>query len=449
MSDEDIAFSGLRGQLDLLQRGGSTSRRLVDLALDRIARLDPQLRAFRVVLGEAARADADAADQARAGGDRRPLLGIPVAVKDDTDVAGVPTCFGTGSAEPPATADAPIVERLRAAGAVVVGKTNLPELALWGFTASQWHGISRNPWDAERTTGGSSGGSAAAVAAGLVPLATGSDGLGSLRIPAAACGLVALKPTRGLIPQRDPGWHGMSEVGLLARNVPDLALGFETLAALLPAVLSSGLRLGWSLSAPIPVRLDPALRDGVQRTVAAAAELGISHREVQVGYGQRSGAAGLVRTWLTGAARDRAGLADPAAVERRTRVLTAVGRRMGWALPWALREGERLQGRVDRLWDDVDVLVLPATATLPPRADALENLGLVRTMWRNAAWGPYTGTFNASGHPALVLPALHTAAGMPVGVQLVGPHGSDALLLALAAALEPRLGVASLRPTLG
>lgn len=448
MNEEDIAYAGLRGQLDLMQRGDLTSRGLVDLLLDRVDRLEPQLHAFRVVLEEAARSDADAADAARAVGDRRPLLGVPVAVKDDTDVAGVPTCFGSGSAEPAALLDAPIVERLRAAGAVIMGKTNLPELALWGITASKWHGVTRNPWDRALTTGGSSGGSAAAVAAGMVPLATGSDGLGSLRIPAAACGLVALKPTRGLIPQRDPGWHGMSEVGLLARDAADLTVGFEQVAALAPQPLPAGLRVGWSLAAPIPVRLAPAVRDGVQRTLAAAQALGFTSREVKVSYGQLSGLASLVRTWMAGAARDRARLVDPTAVERRTARLTAVGSRLGWALPWALRDGERLRSRVDRLWQDIDVLVLPATATLPPQADAIDGVGLLRTMWRNAGWGPYTGAFNASGHPALVLPALRTPAGLPVGVQLVGPHGSDALLLALALALEPGLGIAGARPTL-
>lgn len=449
MTEDDIAFAGLRGQLDLLERGAHTSRALVDLALARIERLDPQLGAFRVVLAEQARADADAADAARRAGDRRPLLGVPIAVKDDTDVAGVPTLLGTGSPEPAAAADAPIVERARRAGAVVVGKTNLPELALWGLTASRWHGVTRNPWAPERTPGGSSGGSAAAVAAGLVPLATGSDGLGSLRIPAAACGLVALKPTRGLIPQVNPGWHGMSEVGLLARDAADLTLGLEHIAELRAAALPGRLRIGWSLRAPIPVRLAPEPRAAVDAAVRAATELGFPTREVRVGYGQRSGAASLVRTWLAGAAGDRSRLVDPAAVEPRTARLSAVGSRLEWALPWAVREGERLRARVDRLWDDVDVLVLPATATLPPRADALEHRGLLRTMWLNAGWGPYTGAFNASGHPALVLPGLRTPQGLPVGVQLVGPHGSDALLLALAAALEPRLGAAGSRPALG
>jgi amidase len=316
-------------------------------------------------------------------------------------------------------------------------------------TASTWHGITRNPWGLERTPGGSSGGSGAAVAAGLVPLATGSDGLGSLRIPAAACGLVSLKPTRGLIPQSHAGWNGMSEVGLLARDTSDLRLGLSVVAGLGSGVLPDGLRLGWTLSGPLPGRLDPHLRQAVEAAVRAAAALGHPATKVSVGYGQLSGVAGLVRSWLVGTADERARLAEPDKVEPRTARLSGLGRRARPLLPWAMREGERLRARIDRLWQDVDLLVLPATASLPPAADSLHGKGLLRTALINARWGPYTGTFNASGHPALVLPALRTATGMPVGVQLVGPYGSDERLISLAEALEPQLGVAGSRPPLG
>lgn len=450
MLDDDIAFAGVRGQLAMLATGVVTSRELVELLLERIHRLDPELGAFRVVLADSALVAADAADTARAAGDRRPLLGLPIAVKDDTDVAGVPTAFGAGSPEPAATEDAPIVERLRRAGAVIIGKTNLPELALWGVTSTSWNGTTRNPWDLTRTPGGSSGGSAAAVSAGLVALATGSDGLGSLRIPAAACGLVTLKPTRGLIPQRKAGWNGMSEVGLLARNAADLRLALGCVSDIEPLPLVSGrLRVGWALKSPLPVPLRADPRQAVRATVSALQDLGHQARRVRVRYGQRSGAAGVVRAWLAGAADDRARLADPTAVEPRTARLTRIGGRARRLVPWAVREGERLTHRIDRLWDQVDVLVLPATASLPPSADAITGRGLFSTAWVNARWGPYTGAFNASGHPALVLPAGRTPQGLPVGVQLVGPHGSDARLLALALLLEGQLALGTPRPSLG
>ncbi|MDQ1687384.1 MAG: amidase [Frankiaceae bacterium] len=448
MQDDELAYAGVRGQLAAMEAGTTTSRALAELSLRRIEALDRQVNAFRVVFAEQALAEADAADAARRAGHRKPLLGLPVAVKDDTDIAGVPTAMGTGSQLPLPTADAPIVARLREAGAVIVGKTNLPELALWGITASSWHGITRNPWDPERTTGGSSGGSAAAVAAGMVALATGSDGLGSLRIPAAACGLATLKPTRGLIPQDHLGWNGMSEVGLLSRDVGDLRLGLEVVAGLEPAG-PEPLRLGWTLRAPVPTRLDPEVRRALEATLRAARSMQHRTAKVTVGYGQLSGAAGLIRTWFTGAADDRARLVDPKLVEPRTARLTGFGRRTRRLLPWAMREGDRLRERIDRLWQEVDVLVLPATATLPPRADAMEGRGLARTMITNARWGPFTGTFNASGHPAVVIPAVRTPAGLPVGVQLVGPYGSDRRLLALAATLEEALAASGGVPMLG
>lgn len=210
-ADESLAFAGVAELARLLRAGEVTSRALVELFLDRITRFDERLSAFTVVFAEQARADADAADRRRAEqGDSSPaLLGVPVAVKDNLDVQGVPTRLGTGSPELPAAFDAEVVRRLRAAGCVLLGKTTMPELALFPF------GPARNPWDPTRTSGGSSSGSATAVAAGLVPAATASDGGGSIRIPAALCGLVGLKPTPGLVPLSPDAehWYGLSEVG--------------------------------------------------------------------------------------------------------------------------------------------------------------------------------------------------------------------------------------------
>jgi amidase len=226
---EELAFAGIARLLELLRTGEVSSRELVDMFLRRIARLDPALSAFTVVLTDQARAAADDADVLRrAGGSDSsdpsgslpPLLGLPVAVKDNLDVAGVPTRYGTGSPEVPARFDSEIVRRLRSAGCIVVGKTTMPELALFPF------GPARNPWDPTRTSGGSSSGSAAAVAAGLVPVATASDGGGSIRLPAALCGLVGLKPTPGLVPNGPDAehWYGLSAAGFLTRSVADTAL---------------------------------------------------------------------------------------------------------------------------------------------------------------------------------------------------------------------------------
>ncbi len=213
MESTELAFAGIAGQRRALDAGKVSSRELVELCLQRIERLDPRLNAFRTAMGERAIAEAEQADARRRGGETRRLLGVPIAVKDNVDVAGEVTTHGTGAHGPdPATRDAEVVRRLREAGAVIVGKTRLPELAIMGDTESLNGGVTRNPWDPERTPGGSSGGSVAAVAAGMVPGAHGSDGAGSIRIPAACCGLFGLKPHRGrvsMMPEPEH-WHGLS-----------------------------------------------------------------------------------------------------------------------------------------------------------------------------------------------------------------------------------------------
>src|SRR4051794_35891198 len=186
MDAAGLVFAGVARQAEMVAAGEISPRDLVEASLERIERLDPRLNAFRVVFADQARAEADALGDP----DGRPLYGVPVAIKDDQDVAGEPTCFGTNVITQPAAADSEIVRRLRAAGAIVIGKTNVPELTIWPWTESDAFGVTRNPWDATRTPGGSSGGTAAAVAAGLVGFGTASDGLGSIRIPAACCGLV-------------------------------------------------------------------------------------------------------------------------------------------------------------------------------------------------------------------------------------------------------------------
>jgi amidase len=207
---EELAFAGIARQAKLIRAGEISSRELVDLYLERIERLNPRLNAFTDVLGETARAEADAADERRASGEEAPLLGVPVAIKDIVDVEGIVTQFGTRAFDAPATADGEMVKRLRRAGAVILAKTTLPELAICGFTESEGWGVTRNPWNPERSPGGSSGGSGAAVAAGLVGGASASDGGGSIRIPAAFCGLFGLKPQRGRVPLEPPDhWNGM------------------------------------------------------------------------------------------------------------------------------------------------------------------------------------------------------------------------------------------------
>src|ERR1700730_8776072 len=222
----DRRFPTLTDQLYQLAAGEVTSNELVRRSLHAIDLSQSTLNAFRVVFTETALADAAAADRRRAAGDQSPLLGVPIAVKDDVDIAGVPTAFGTSGYVPSATHDAEVVRRLKAAGAVIVGKTHSCELGQWPFTSGPGFGHTRNPWSRKHTPGGSSGGSAAAVAAGLVTAAIGSDGAGSVRIPAVWTHLVGIKPQRGRISTWPfpEAFNGITVNGVLARTVADAAL---------------------------------------------------------------------------------------------------------------------------------------------------------------------------------------------------------------------------------
>src|SRR6476620_8898946 len=252
----DPVFAGLARQAGLIATGEISSRELTEAHLERIARLDPTLNAFRIVFAERALVEADQADGRRRGGENRPLLGVPIAIKDDTDVAGEITAHGTSAYGEPAREDAEVVRRLRAAGAVIVGKTNVPELEITPFTESPTFGVTRNPWDLNRTPGGSSGGSAAAVAAGLIGGALASDGGGSIRIPAGCCGLFGLKPQRDRIPMapmQEP-WHGLSVYGAVTRHVADTALFLDVTGdgePLAPAVGRDPGRLRGATSAAV------------------------------------------------------------------------------------------------------------------------------------------------------------------------------------------------------
>src|SRR3954454_15033227 len=231
MDATDLAFAGLERQAELIRSGEVGSEELVELYLERIARLDPTLNSYRIVFADRALAEARQADGRARAGDTRALLGVPIAVKDDIDIGGEVTALGSDAVDAPAAADAEVVRRLRTAGAVILGKTNVPELTIMPFTESPTFGVTRNPWDLQRTPGGSSGGSGAAVAAGLCAAALGSDGAGSIRIPAGCCGLFGLKAQNGSVPTApvvEP-WHGMSMWGPITRGVGDSALFYDAI----------------------------------------------------------------------------------------------------------------------------------------------------------------------------------------------------------------------------
>jgi amidase len=421
---------------------------LVDLLLRRIERLDLRVHAFRVVLADQARQAALDADAARREGDHRPLLGVPIAIKDNVALQGQPSLIGSGSPEPVAERDDELVRRLRAAGLIVLGKTHLPELALWAATESRCHGITRNPWAPDRSPGGSSGGSAAAVAAGMVPAAHGTDGLGSIRIPASACGLVGLKPSHGVVPLGpDPDhWNGMSHAGFLTRSVRDTAVlldiatdGATQLAESLDEP-PSPLRIAVTSHAATPVRPGGAVKAALERAVGLLGDLGHTVVDRDPPYG-RTMAQAISARYLAGVAHDVTMLADPTATEPRTRSLAAIGRRLPeTSVPWARAQGAEFGHRMASFFDSVDLLLTPTMPVLPRWAGSLAGRGLARTLTLMTPCAAFTGPWNACGLPAINLPVLTTPSGIPVGVQLVGPAGSDALLLQVAAALEPVAG---------
>ncbi|HMC07641.1 MAG TPA: amidase [Solirubrobacterales bacterium] len=466
MAETGVAFAGVARQAEMVRAGEVSPRELVELYLERIERLDPELNAFRVVFAERALAEADEAERRRGSEDGGALLGVPMAVKDTMDVAGEPTTLGTGAVDVPAAADSELVARLRRAGAIVIGKTNLPELAFAMFTESPAWGVTRNPWDTARTPGGSSGGSGAAVAAGLVGAATGSDGAGSIRIPAAYCSLFGLKPQRGRVPL-DPAlehWHGMSVNGFLTRSVLDTALLLDIGAGggLAPekpppperpfaeAARAAPGRLRIAVSAKparslTPPTLDERCRAAFEETASILGSLG--HEVIRRDPAYKGVGNDLSVLYMRGVADDARALPHPDRLGRHTRALARVGSLYPDAL---LRRAKRRIAhhaeRIERIFDDHDVLLTPTIGEPPVRVgrwDESHGLWTLAGMTRRTG---YTPVWNYLGNPAAAVPAGFTDDGLPLSVQLVGRPNDEATILSLAAQLEAERPWADRRP---
>ncbi len=457
-------------QAELVRRGELTPLELVDAAITRAEKLDPVLHAVVLPAFERAR------EQAAAGPPAGPFRGVPFLMKDiGGEEAGLPCWQGmrvlrdAGLREP---RDSYFTERCRAAGLVSLGRTNTPELALLPTTEPEAFGATRNPWDPERMPGGSSGGAAAAVASGMVPLAHASDGGGSIRIPAALCGLVGLKPTRGRCsfgPGRGERWSGFSCELVVSRSVRDTAAFLDAAAGRMPgdpytappperpfldAVRGGAGRLRIGLLAE-PFRegleVDPECFEAARIAARALEELG--HR-VEPAWPEALADGSIMGSYITVVACNVA------------RALEAVGSRLGRVLgpddveplTWAIAERGRatpvtdflaaLEGvhalgrRLEAWWaEGFDLLLSPATAR--PAAP----LGEIRStreepfaaFARAAPYGAFTAPFNQSGQPAISVPVHWTASGLPVGAQLVAEQGREDLLLAVAAELERAL----------
>ena len=423
-----------------VQRGELSAQAATEQVLDAIARLDPSIGAFQEVRAAAAMGEASEVD-ARPDRATLALAGLPIAIKDNVPVAGEPMRVGSLATDPrPQTSDHEIVRRLRSAGAVVVGLTRVPELCVFGATDSRF-GVTRNPWNRRRTPGGSSGGSAAAVAAGMVPVAHGNDGMGSIRIPCACCGLVGIKPGHGVVPSDlgNGSWFGMAENGALATTVDDCALVLSVMAGR-PELAATGepgrIRVAVSTSAPAPfIPVDKHWAAATRQTGDLLHRAGHSVTAADPPYGQLIAPSEMVR-WFAGTELDARTLASPWRLERRTRRHAALGR-------LALRAGfpheagrERWRRQADGFFDGHDVLVTPSLAQPPIAAASWGERSWLANLAANVRYAPFAAPWNLAGWPAMAVPAGLHPSGTPLSVQLVARPGGEALLLAVARQLE-------------
>lgn len=415
---------------------------LVGDALSRIARHDEVLAAFASVRTQAALRDAQEVSGRVAAADRElPLAGVPIVIKDVVPIAGEVLRAGSqATARAPQASDHPVVSRLRRAGAVVVGATTMPEAGLWLTTDGDR--VTRNPWQMERSASGSSGGSAAALAAGIVPLAHGTDGLGSIRQPASACGVLGLKPSRGLIPAEvgPNDWYGLAENGPMATTVADLALMLSVMADVpeLATVrpLRRCLRVAVSAKPPVHgVRTDPGVTAALFEAAALLRRNGHHIERDQPSYPQRLSMAGTIR-WMAVAADYLETVAEPALLQPRTIGHASAGRRVR-----GLVRREQLtewRDRADAFFESYDVMLTPVTATQPLRAERWSERAWAANVRANvAASGGFAGMWNVAGFPALTVPfGIDGVTGTPIGVQIAARHGEESLLLAVAARFE-------------
>ncbi len=469
MDRADLAYAGIARQVELLRAREISARELVEIYLERIELLGARLNCFRTVMAELALEEADAAQVRLDGGDPAPLLGVPIAIKDTIDVAGELTTHGTGAVTRPAPADSEAVRRLRRAGAVIIGKTTVPELAIWGhFTESETWGITRNPWNLNRSSGGSSGGSAVAVAAGLASAALGSDGGASIRVPAAMCGLFGLKPQRGRIsfmPYLE-NWHGLTQIGPLTRSVLDSALFFD--AVMGPAdgdpspppppagpfveVARSEprtLRIGVATKPVLqPVQLRSDARTAVERTATLLRSLGHEVKPV-VPYYPRDLTIGLPRV-ACGVHDDAVRLDAPERLERRSKTMVRLGRLLhGWPLARARAREIQIAARINAaVFETHDVLLTPLIAASPPLAGRWQGKGFLSTFLGGMPYIAYTAVWNYTGQPAASVPAGFDDQGLPLAVQLVGRPNDEPTLISLAAQIEAARPWTRQRPAL-
>jgi len=462
----DVAFLPAVEQARLLRARELSPVELAETYLARIERLDAELNAYVTVTTERALADARAAEARLAGGgDLPPFLGVPLAIKDLTSTAGVRTTFSCRAyADNVPTVDSAVSRRLRDAGFTLLGKTNTPELGTSPVTESALNGACRNPWDLGRTPGGSSGGAAAALAAGLCAVAEGSDGGGSIRIPASCCGLFGLKPSRGRVSQAPyASVDGLGTSGPLARTVRDAAALLDVLAgyetgdpwwappperpfAEEPGRAPGRLRVGWAAVPPPPAAVHFDCLAALEDAVALLEELGHDVREVRPDWHDEELMHLFTTIWQVSPGLYP--LEDTTVLSPLNRaLLESALRTPSPRYAAALFRVRTIARRVVTLWEEIDVLLTPTLALPPVPVGWHDEPDDPWEQWRRGAeFTPFTPIANVTGQPAASLPLWWSAEGLPIGVQLVGPPAGDALLLRLCAQVEEARPWAQRRP---
>lgn len=473
MPGHDLLFMPARTAAALIRAKKLSPVEYVDAVLAAAHAAQDRLNAFVTIMDAEARAAARAAEAAAMrGAPIGPLHGVPVSVKDEIDVEGVRTTRGSHVfADAVATRDDITVARLRAAGAIVIGKTTLPEFGHKGLTDSPLLGVTRNPWDLSRTPGGSSGGAAAAAASGIAPLALGTDGAGSVRIPAACCGLVGLKPTQGIVPwetARD-GFANTISAGPMTRTVADAAVMFDVIAGPSPLDPLSQQRKRPRVSAKfladglagvrianIPRMTNPRVASDVAANLAAT-------RTLLEGLGAEVEDAGEAIDWLDAPGKlmywaNLHAAFTPLVAQWGNQLSPSLLGMMRWGEQYSLaafRQAQfartRLFRDVERLFEAYDLLLTPTLtrtalpADFDPVRDEVEIEGAKCGVTRQG-WSAYVYPFSLTGHPALTVPNGFGADGLPTAVQLVGRYGADLDLFRVAAMLEAAAPWAQHRP---
>jgi amidase len=465
MSD-DVEFAGAARIAEMVRAKEASPTELVELYLERIKRLDPKLNAYRVVLAEGARADAKQAEERLAKGDDAPLLGVPVAIKDNVDYAGEVTTHGTAAYGEPATEDGLVVRRLREAGATILGKTNLPELAICGFTESPTWGDTVNPWDTSRTCGGSSGGSGVATAAGMCAIAHATDGAGSIRYPAAFNGLFGLKPQRNRIslsPDREH-WYGLSVSGCLSRTVADTALYLDVMSGpekgdfespppferpLLETVRTppGKLRIACTTKTASPVRKSDEVLAAYRETIELLRSLGHEVTEAGPSYGRAR--IDFFPMYFRGIRDEALTMPHPERLSDQTKGFVRMGRLFSDRRMAKIKDRlPAAASKIQQLFRDYDVLLTPATAEPPFEIGRWRGKGALQTINGMSQVYPYGFTWNFTGQPAATIPAGFTDGGLPRSVMLIARPNREDVIVSLGAQLEAERPWADKRPSL-